>query len=73
MQMLSRENPGFVILDDSEVGNYEIRTTVLLSARGRAEPIGVLQGHFPVTERLSRMASSVEQSQSGYQALEITA
>ena len=72
MQMLSRQNPGFVTLDDTVVGNYEIRTTVLLTARGRADPIGVLQGHFPVTERLSRMAASVEQSQSGYQALEIT-
>jgi nitrogen fixation/metabolism regulation signal transduction histidine kinase len=71
MQMLTRENP-YVSLEDTEGGNYEIRTAVLLMVRGRTEPIGVLQGHFPVTERLSRMASSVEQSQSGYQALEIT-
>jgi nitrogen fixation/metabolism regulation signal transduction histidine kinase len=71
MQMLTRENP-YVSLEDTEDGNYEIRTAVLLMVRGRTEPIGVLQGHFPVTERLSRMASSVEQSQSGYQALEIT-
>jgi nitrogen fixation/metabolism regulation signal transduction histidine kinase len=71
MQMLTRDNP-YVSLEDTEDGNYEIRTAVLLVVRGRTEPIGVLQGHFPVTERLSRMASSVEQSQSGYQALEIT-
>ena len=71
MQMLTRDNP-YVSLEDTEDGNYEIRTAVLLMVRGRTEPIGVLQGHFPVTERLSRMASSVEQSQSGYQALEIT-
>ena len=71
MQMLTRDNP-YVSLEDTEDGNYEIRTAVLLVVRGRTKPIGVLQGHFPVTERLSRMASSVEQSQSGYQALEIT-
>ena len=72
MQMLTREQPYMVILDDTDDGNYEIRTGVLFTVQGRAEPVGVIQGIFPVTERLSRMASSVAQSQSGYQALEIT-
>ena len=72
LQMLTVKNPYHVSVEDREDGLYAIRTAVLFTVRGRSEPIGVIQAHFPVTERLSRMASSVEQSRSGYQRLEIT-
>jgi nitrogen fixation/metabolism regulation signal transduction histidine kinase len=72
LQMLTEQNPYHVSVEDREDGLYAIRTAVLFTVRGRAEPIGVIQAHFPVTERLSRMAASVEQSRSGYQRLEIT-
>jgi nitrogen fixation/metabolism regulation signal transduction histidine kinase len=71
MDMLTTDNPFHVSLEDAESGAYEIRTAVLLTVRGRNEPVGVLQAHFPVTDRISRMASSVEASQNGYRRLEI--
>ncbi|MGI9225825.1 MAG: sensor histidine kinase, partial [Woeseiaceae bacterium] len=37
-----------------------------------AKPVGVIQAFFPVTDRLGRMASSVDQARIGYQRLEIT-
>jgi len=56
----------YVSLDPED---FEIRTAVLFSNRGRAEPIGVLLAHFPVTERLARMADSVDTSYREYQQL----
>ncbi len=56
----------YVALDPDD---FEIRTAVTFSYRGRREPIGVLQAHFPVTERLARMAQSVERSYNEYQEL----
>ena len=70
MQMLTKEQPYHVSIEPVEGGGYEIRTAVLFTVRGRAEPIGVIQALFPVTERLSRMVSSVEASKSGYARLE---
>jgi nitrogen fixation/metabolism regulation signal transduction histidine kinase len=49
--------------------DFEIRTAVTFSYRGSREPVGVLQAHFPVTERLARMAQSVERSYNEYQEL----
>jgi len=72
MQMLTIEQPYHVSIDDGEDGSYEIRTAVLFTVRGRGDPVGVIQALFPVTERMSRMASSVDQARSGYQRLEIT-
>jgi len=63
-----RQNRPFVSLDPLEDGGYEIRTAMVVSGRG-ANPLGVLLGHFPVTERLGRMASSVETSNTEYQRL----
>jgi nitrogen fixation/metabolism regulation signal transduction histidine kinase len=54
----------YVILDPQD---YEIRTAVRLSSRGRAKPIGVIQARFPVTERFARMANSVDTSYREYQ------
>jgi nitrogen fixation/metabolism regulation signal transduction histidine kinase len=61
-----QQNRPYVALDPDD---FEIRTAVLFSYRGRSKPIGVLQAHFPVTERLARMANSVETSYKDYQEL----
>jgi nitrogen fixation/metabolism regulation signal transduction histidine kinase len=72
LQMLTVKNPYHVSVEDREDGLYAIRTAVLFTVRGRTKPVGVIQAHFPVTERLSRMAASVDESMSGYQRLLIT-
>jgi len=61
-----QQNRPYVMLDPDD---YEIRTAVLFSFRGSAEPIGVIQAHFPVTERLARMADSVDKPYREYQQL----
>ncbi|MDJ0812106.1 MAG: ATP-binding protein [Woeseiaceae bacterium] len=61
-----QQNRPYVALDPDD---FEIRTAVLFTYRGRSEPLGVLQAHFPVTERLARMANSVESSYNEYQEL----
>ncbi len=61
-----QQNRPYVALDPDD---FEIRTAVLFRYRGRSEPLGVLQAHFPVTERLARMANSVETSYAEYQEL----
>ncbi|MGA8204740.1 MAG: ATP-binding protein [Woeseiaceae bacterium] len=61
-----RQNRPYVMLDPED---YEIRTAVVFTSRYRAEPIGVLQAHFPVTERLAKMADSVDNSYREYQQL----
>ena len=67
--MQAQQNRPFVSLDPLENGSYEIRTAALLTIRGRATPVGVVQAYFPVTERLSRMTNSVESSLQGYQQM----
>jgi len=62
---LQQDRP-YVSLDPED---FEIRTAVPFSNRGRAEPVGVLQAHFPVAERLARMANSVDTSYREYQQL----
>jgi nitrogen fixation/metabolism regulation signal transduction histidine kinase len=61
-----QQNRPYVSLDPED---FEIRTAVLFTYRGQAEPIGVVQAHFPVTERLARMANSVDKSYREYQQL----
>ena len=61
-----QQNRPYVTLDPD---TYEIRTAVLFSFRGNSEPIGVIQAHFPVAERLARMADSVDKSYREYQQL----
>jgi len=56
----------YVALDPE---GYVVRTAVLFRVRGRAEPLGVMQAHFPITERLARMAESVDSSYLGYQRM----
>lgn len=62
----TQQDRPYVALDPDD---FEIRTAVTFSYRGAGEPIGVLQAHFPVTERLARMAQSVERSYNEYQEL----
>jgi nitrogen fixation/metabolism regulation signal transduction histidine kinase len=69
VMLQAQQNRPFVSLDPLENGNYEIRTATLFTARGRVEPVGIVQAHFPVTERLGRMTSSVENSLREYQQL----
>ena len=68
--MLTVDRPNHVSLDENEKGLYEVRTAVLFRVRGRREPVGMLQAHFPTTERVSRLASSVKDAGTGYQGLE---
>ena len=69
LEMLTVDRPNHVSLDENEAGLYEIRTAVLFRVRGKREPIGVLQAHFPTTERVSRLAASVSDAQTGYERL----
>ena len=52
-----------------EPEDYIVRTAVLFRLRGRAEPLGVIQAHYPITERLARMAESVDSSYLGYKRM----
>jgi len=52
-----------------EPEDYVVRTAVLFRLRGRAEPLGVIQAHYPITERLARMAESVDSSYLGYKRM----
>tara|TARA_R110002049_G_scaffold30729_4_gene105049 strand:+ start:2449 stop:4683 length:2235 start_codon:yes stop_codon:yes gene_type:complete len=65
----AQQNRPFVSLDPLENGSYEIRTATLFTMRGRAEPVGIIQAHFPVNERLGTMTNSVETSLREYQQL----
>jgi len=56
----------YVALDPE---SYVVRTAVLFRTSGRAEPVGVMQAHFPITERLARMADSVDKSYVAYQRM----
>ncbi len=61
-----QQNRPYVSIDPE---TYEIRTAVLFKYRGSVERVGVIQAHFPVTERLARMADSVDTSYREYQQL----
>jgi nitrogen fixation/metabolism regulation signal transduction histidine kinase len=56
----------YVALDPED---YIVRTAVLFRLRGRAEPLGVMQAHYPITERLARMAESVDSSYLDYKRM----
>ena len=56
----------YVALDPE---GYVVRTAVLFRVSGRAEPVGIMQAHYPVTERLAKMAESVDSSCLGYQRM----
>jgi nitrogen fixation/metabolism regulation signal transduction histidine kinase len=61
-----RQDRPFVSLDPLEEGNYRIRTAVPFGNSNRRETFGVIQAMFPVPERISMMANSVEASTSDY-------
>jgi len=64
-----RQNRPFVSLDPLERGSFQIRTAVAFGDRSRPETLGVIQAHFPVSERIGRMANSVDSSYSEYKRL----
>jgi len=64
-----RQNRPFVSLDPLERGSYQIRTAVAFGDRSRPETIGMIQAHFPVSERIGRMANNVDSSYSAYKRL----
>lgn len=61
-----RQNRPFVMLDPLKRGSYEIRTAVLFGNANRPDLAGVIQAHFPVPERIGRMANSVDSSYNDY-------
>jgi nitrogen fixation/metabolism regulation signal transduction histidine kinase len=64
----ARQNRPFVSLDNLERGSYAIRTAVPFASAIRPEIAGVLQAHFPVSDRIGRMAYSVESSSNDYKS-----
>jgi nitrogen fixation/metabolism regulation signal transduction histidine kinase len=64
-----RQNRPFVSLDPLERGSYQIRTAVAFGDRSRPDTVGVIQAQYPVTERIGRMANSVDLSYSKYKRL----
>ncbi len=62
-------NRPFVSLDPLDDGGYEIRTALVIPGRPSATPRGIVLAYFPLTERLGRMANSVETSNTEYQRL----
>jgi nitrogen fixation/metabolism regulation signal transduction histidine kinase len=66
MLQLQQDRP-YVALEPED---YIVRTAVLFRLRGRAEPLGVIQAHYPIPERLARMAESVDSSYLGYKRMQ---
>ena len=61
-----RQNRPFVSLDPVDDGNYEIRAAVPFGNPNRQDIFGIIQALYPVPERISAMANSVESSNSDY-------
>jgi nitrogen fixation/metabolism regulation signal transduction histidine kinase len=61
-----RQGRPYVSLDPVEHGNYEIRVAVPFGSSNRQDMFGVVQALYPVPERISMMANSVEASNSDY-------
>jgi len=61
-----RQGRPFVSLDPVEDGNYEIRTAVPFGNPNRTDVFAIIQALYPVPERISLMANSVEASNSDY-------
>lgn len=60
------QNRPFVSLDDLEEGSYEVRTALPFRSMVSQDLTGVLQAHYPIPERIGRMASNVDSSYSDY-------
>jgi nitrogen fixation/metabolism regulation signal transduction histidine kinase len=60
----------FVSLESLADGGVEVRTAVVFRHRvGRSREARVVQGHYPVTDRVAEMVGSVERSFQEYQQL----
>ncbi len=65
-----QQNRPFVSLESLASGGVEVRTAVVFTHRaGRVQEPRVIQGYYPVTDRLAEMVNSVESSYQEYQQL----
>ena len=65
-----QQNRPFVSLESLSSGGVEVRTAVVFTHRaGRVQEPRVIQGYYPVTDRLAEMVNSVESSYQEYQQL----
>jgi len=65
-----QQNRPFVSLESLSSGGVEVRTAVVFTHRaGRVQEPRVVQGYYPVTDRLAEMVNSVESSYQEYQQL----
>ncbi len=65
-----QQNRPFVSLESLAEGRVEIRTAVVFTHRaGRIQELRVVQGYYPVADRLAGMINSVENSYQEYQQL----
>jgi len=63
VQLQIRQGRPYVMLDPE---SFEIKTAVLFGSTGRPDLAGVVQAHFPVSERIATMANSVDTSFKAY-------
>ncbi|HLT89367.1 MAG TPA: ATP-binding protein [Woeseiaceae bacterium] len=70
MLLQVQQNLPYVSLESVEGGRYEIHTAIPFGSGPEPEAQGVVRAVFPVSERMSRMASSVETSYSEYKRAE---
>ncbi len=66
MLLQVRQDLPYVSLESVEGGGYEVRTAVAFGSATDPSGRGIVRAVFPVSERMSRMASSVESSYSDY-------
>ena len=67
--LYTQQNRPYASIEKLDDSSFEVRTAVLFTTRGRAEPVGVLQAHFPVSGRLGQLVNSVDRSYSQYRQL----
>ncbi len=66
MMLQAQQQLPYVSLESREQGRYEIRTAIPFGSASDPASQGVVRAVFPVNERMSHMASSVEDSYSDY-------
>ena len=66
MMLQAQQQLPYVSLESLEQGRYEIRTAIPFGSASDPASQGVVRAVFPVNERMSHMASSVEDSYSDY-------
>ncbi len=67
MLLQVRQGLPYVSLESLENGSYEVRTAIAFGSPTDPDGQGIVRAVFPVSERMSLMASAVESSYSEYQ------